>query len=194
MGAFSTPSDPSLDDLIRAAQADPADDSAAMAEILNRFAGLITGTANSVTTEWNARQDAAQGARLGLVKAVRKHTVGTAGFASYARRYMRTEAVRTCLAMAPKAPPTNPDFPEPNVRRVVRRQMPTTAEPKAFTIESISALLSATQAQIFRDRYVDDLELSEIARDLGVSVPAVSQRLKTIHKLLMPVLVKAVAA
>lgn len=194
MGDFSSPGDPSLDDLIRAAQAAPADDSAAMAAILDRFAGMIAATANSVTAEWNARQDAAQGARLGLMKAVRKHTVGTAGFISYARRYMRTEAVRTCLAMAPRAPSADPDLPEPNMRPGVRRQMPTTAEPKAFTIESISALLDPTQAAILSDRYVHDREMSDIARRLGVSVPAISQRLKTIHKLLTPVLAEAVAA
>ena len=62
MGVYAIPSDLSLDDLIRAAQADPADTSAAMAEILDRFAPAITATANSVTTEWNSRQDAAQGA------------------------------------------------------------------------------------------------------------------------------------
>src|SRR6185437_16706214 len=100
MGDFFSLSDPSLDDLIRAAQADPTDNSAAMAEILDRFAGMIAAAANSVTAEWNDRQDAAQGARLGLVKAVRKHTVGTAGFITYARRYMRSEAVRACVAMA----------------------------------------------------------------------------------------------
>lgn len=194
MGVFVIPSDPSLDDLIRAAQADPSDDSAAMAEILDRFAGSITATANSVTSEWNARQDAAQGARLGLVKAVRKHTVGTAGFISYARRYMRTEAVRTCTAMAGKAAAAQEGLRERSVRPGARRQVWSGAEPKSFTIESVSALLDPTQASILTERYLHDREMSDIARDLRVSVPAVSQRLKTIHKILMPVLVKAVAA
>jgi len=36
--------------------------------------------------------------------------------------------------------------------------------------------------------------MSDIAHALGVSVPAISQRLKTIHKILMPVLAEAVAA
>ena len=194
MGVFVTPSDLSLDDLIRAAQADPTDNSAAMAEILDRFAGMIAATANSVTAEWNARQDAAQGARLGLVKAVRKHTVGTAGFITYARRYMRTEAVRTSVAMTSRAPRPDQDLPERSVRPGARRQVWTAPEPKAFTIESISALLDPTQAAILRDRYLHDREMSDIARDLGVSVPAISQRLKTIHKILMPVLAEAVAA
>ncbi|MDQ6525536.1 sigma factor-like helix-turn-helix DNA-binding protein [Nocardioides sp. LHD-245] len=194
MGVFVIPSDPSLEDLIRAAQADPDDDSAAMAEILNRFAGSITATANSVTSEWNACQDAAQGARLGLVKAVRKHAVGTAGFISYARRYMRTEAVRTCAAMAGKTSSSPEGVRERSVRPGARRQGWAGVEPKAFTIESISALLDPTQARILTDRYLHDREMSDIARDLGVSVPAISQRLKTIHKVLLPALVKAVAA
>lgn len=194
MGVFYASSDQSLDDLIQAAQADPADDSTAMAAILDRFAGAITATANSVTAEWHARQDAAQGARLGLVKAVRKHTIGTAGFSAYARRYMRTEAVRTCAAMSAKAPSLADDGHELPVRPGVRRQTWLAAEPKAFTIDSVSAMLNPTQATILSDRYVHDRELSEIARDLGVSVPAISQRLKTIHKVLMPVLAQAVAA
>lgn len=194
MGVFNCPGDPTLDDLIRAAQADPADDSAAMAAILHRFAGSITATANSVTGEWNARQDAAQGARLGLVKAVRKHAVGTIGFKAYARRYMRTEAIRTCMAMAPKAPSVEPDVSVSARRRGSRRLAPMPLEPKPFTIESVSALLDTTQASILSDRYVHDRELSEIARDLGVSVPAISQRLKTIHRILTPILTEAVAA
>lgn len=194
MGVFVTPSELSLDELIRAAQADPGDNSAAMAEILTRFAGMIAATANSVTAEWNARQDAAQGARLGLVKAVRNHTVGTAGFITYARRYMRTEAVRISVAMTSRAPKPGPDLPERSVRPGVRRQTWAEPEPKAFTIEAISALLDPTQAAILRDRYVQDREMSDIARDQGVSVPAISQRLKTIHKILMPVLAEAVAA
>jgi RNA polymerase sigma factor (sigma-70 family) len=194
MGDFLSPSDSPLDDLIRAAQADPADTSAAMAQILDRFAGMIAATANSVTAEWNARQDAAQGARLGLVKAVRKHALGTAGFITYARRYMRTEAVRISMAMTSNGPEPNQDVPERTVRPAVRRQTWTAPEPKAFTIESISCLLDPTQAAILSDRYVHDREMSDIARELGVSVPAISQRLKTIHKVLIPVLAKAVAA
>lgn len=194
MGDFFSPSDLSLDDLIRAAQADPADTSAAMAEILVRFAGMIRATANSVTAEWNARQDAAQGARLGLVKAVRKHTVGTVGFISYARRYMRSEAVRTCTAMAGRAPKPDLDVPTRYERSGARRQTWTAPEPKAFTIESIYALLDPTQAAILSDRYIYDRVMADIARDLGVSVPAISQRLKTIHDILMPVLAEAVAA
>ena len=194
MGDFFSPGDPSLDDLIRAAQADPADTSAPMAEILDRFAGMIAATANSVTAEWNARQDAAQGARLGLVKAVRKHAVGRAGFISYARRYMRTEAVRASIAMTGNAPKPNWDVPERIERSGARRATRTAPEPKAFTIESICILLDPTQAAILSDRYLHDREMSDIARDRGVSVPAISQRLKTIHKILKPVLAEAVAA
>lgn len=194
MGIFLSPSDPSLDDLIRAAQADPADTSTAMAEILNRFAGMIAATANSVTGEWNDRQDAAQGARIGLVKAVRKHTIGKAGFVSYARRYMRTEAVRTCMVMTAKAPKRNHDAPKSSDRPGARRQRWTAPEPKSFTIESIAPLLDQTQARILSERYLYDREMADIARDLGVSVPAISQRIKTIHKNLLPILARAVAA
>jgi RNA polymerase sigma factor (sigma-70 family) len=194
MGVLYSPGDRSLDDLIAAAQADPADDTTTMAEILSRFEGAILATANSVATEWNVRQDAAQGARLGLVKAVRNHTPGTVGFKSYACRYMRTEAIRTVRAMAGAAPPSYEDALVRSGRSRGRRHNWTEPEPQAFTLESVSTMLDPVQRAIVRDRYVHDRPVADIARDLGVSVPAISQRLKTIHKVLRPVALAAVAA
>lgn len=193
MGVLYSPSDRSLDDLIAAAQADPADDTTAMTEILSRFEGAVLATANSVTTEWNVRQDAAQGARLGLVKAVRNHTPGTVGFKSYARRYMRTEAIRTVQAMAGAAPTSDEDALVRSERSRGRRYNWTELEPQAFTVESVSTMLDPVQRAIVRDRYIHDRPVADIARDLGVSVPAISQRLKTIHKVLRPVALAAVA-
>jgi RNA polymerase sigma factor (sigma-70 family) len=194
MGVSYSPSDLSLEDLISAAQADPTDDTAAMAEIISRFEGTVVATANSVASEWNVRQDAAQGARLGLVKAVRNHTPGTMGFLSYARRYMRSEAVRTLKAMAGARRISDDDVPVRNERPHGRRQTWSASEPKAFTIESASTILDPTQRMIVWERYVEDRPVTDIARELDVSVPAVSQRLKTIHKTLRPLLVEMVAA
>jgi RNA polymerase sigma factor (sigma-70 family) len=195
MGVLCSLNDLSLDDLISAAQAEPNDDTPAMAEIINRFEPAVLAAANSVAGEWNVRQDAAQGARLGLVKAVRNHTHGIAGFGSYARRYMRTEAVRTVKAMAgERQAPSGDDWPVQNERPHARRHSWIAPEPKAFTIESASSVLDPTQRMIMWKRYVEDRPVADIARELEVSVPAVSQRLKTIHKKLRPRLVATVAA
>ncbi len=194
MGVLYSPGDRPLDDLIAAAQADPADDTTAMAEILSRFKGTVLATANSVATEWNVRQDAAQGARLGLVKAVRNHTPGTVGFKSYARRYMRTEAIRTVRALAGAASISHEDALVRSERSRGRRHNWSQPEPQAFTVESVSTILDPMQRAIVRDRYIHDRPVADIARDLGVSVPAISQRLKTIHKVLRPIALAALAA
>ena len=64
MGFFYVPSDHSLDDLVAAAQVEPADDTDAMAEILRRFDGAATSIARSVTPDRELQQDAAQAALL----------------------------------------------------------------------------------------------------------------------------------
>jgi RNA polymerase sigma factor (sigma-70 family) len=198
MSVLYSPSARSLDDLIAAAQADPADNSAAMSEILSRFSCDIAFVANATVTEWNLRQDAAQGARLGLVKAVRNHTPGMSGFKTYARLYMRSEARRTVGTMTAVEVSRDPAvFLEPTAPErpgvFWRRELPV-EEPVAFKIEDIIGVLTPTQQSVVRDRYVHDRSMADIADDLGVSLPAISQRLKTIHKALRPLVVEAVAA
>jgi RNA polymerase sigma factor (sigma-70 family) len=199
MGVLYSSSAPSLDDLIAAAQADPADNSAAMAEILSRFSRDIAFVANTTATEWNLRQDAAQGARLGLVKAVRNHTPGTSGFKTYARLYMKSEARRTVDTMSSVEVSRDPAVlldPTASERRpgVIRQRELPVEETAAFKIEDIIGVLALAQQSVVRDRYVHDRSMADIADDLGVSLPAISQRLKTIHKTLRPLLVEAVAA
>jgi RNA polymerase sigma factor (sigma-70 family) len=199
MGFLYPPSEPSLDDLIEAAQADPADNSPAMAEILSRFSCAIAFAANTTATEWNLRQDAAQGARLGLVKAVRNHTPGLSGFKTYARLYMKSEARRTVDTMTSVEVSRDPGVllePTASERRpgVIRQRELPVEETVAFKIEDIIGVLAPTQQSVVRDRYVHDRSVADIAGDLGVSPPAISQRLQTIHKALRPLLVEAVAA
>lgn len=198
MGVLFLPSDQPLDELIASAQAAMADDSEAMAEILCRFDAAIWATANSTTAEWNLRQDAAQGARLGLVKAVRAHKPGTEGFKSYARLYMKSEARRVVQYMAGVDIARDPEvFVEPSAsdRPVVVRQCKVPAEDTvAFEFETVIEVLTIDQQSVVRGRYLHDLRVADIARDLGISVPAVSQRLKTIHSVLRPVLIEAMAA
>jgi DNA-directed RNA polymerase specialized sigma subunit len=67
-------------------------------------------------------------------------------------------------------------------------------ETVAFRIEDIIRVLAPAQQSVLRDRYVHDRSLADIVGYLGVSLSAISQPLKTIHKTLRPILVEAVAA
>jgi RNA polymerase sigma factor (sigma-70 family) len=191
VGNFCLLSERSLDDLIAEAQASPGNDTAAMAELIRRFTSDVNYVAGTVCGEWHLRQDAAQGARLALIQAVRNHTPGTAGFKSYARRYMRGEALRVVERMALPAHVTITDpteFTEYNQCAVYE------AVTAPFSFDAVMAALSHEQAAVAHARYVGGERLTDIAQALGVSVAAVSQRLKTIHKILRPVVLEAVAA
>lgn len=198
MGVSFPTSAVSLNDLIAVAQEDATDDTAAMAEILRRFDGTIWAIANSATSEWNLRQDAAQGARLGLVRAVRAHTPGIEGFTSYARLYMKGEARRVVECMRTAEIACDPEVllePWASARPGVIRQRDVRVDvQEIFEFETVIEVLTAEQRDIVRDRYLRDRTLTDIARRLGISVPAVSQRLKTIHKELRPAVLEAVAA
>src|SRR6516165_3883510 len=70
MGDLYLATDESLDNLVGAAQAAATDDTTAMTEILTRFDGAAWAIARSLTSNWCLQQDAAQEARLALVKAM----------------------------------------------------------------------------------------------------------------------------
>lgn len=189
MGVLYLATDESLDNLVAAAQAAAADDTAAMAEILTRFDGAAWAIARSLTSNWCLQQDAAQGARLGLVKAVRSHNLGTPGFPAYAKRYMRGAALRTVLAMQGKERCVDPQeyvWPDMASRDA--------ASDTTFEVIDLLAVLSPEQQAITKAHYVDDARLSDVARDMGISVPAVSQRLATVNRALRTVVEEALAA
>lgn len=189
MGVLHLATDESLENLIATAQVAATDDSPAMGAILSRFEGSARTIARSITGDWCLQQDAAQGARLGLVKAVRSHKVGTPGFPAYATRYMKGAALRTVLSMR------NEEFCLDPQRHVPPEVMPCdTAPDKTFEITDLIAALSPEQQAIMRARYVDDTLLSDVARDMGISPSAVSQRLATIHRALRPLVEEALAA
>ena len=189
MGVLYLATDESLDNLVAAAQAAATDDTAAMAEILTRFDGAAWAIARSLTSNWCLQQDAAQEARLALVKAVRSHNLGTPGFPAYAKRYMRGAALRTVLAMQGKERCVDPqEYVWPDMAS--RDAAPDTT----FEVIDLIAVLSPEQQAITKAHYVDDARLSDVARDMGISVPAVSQRLATIHRTLRTVVEEALAA
>lgn len=189
MGVLFSQSEPSLDDLIVTAQADPADDSVAMNEILRRFERLVQKICRSISADPHVLQDVAQEARLGLVKAVRAHRVGTFGFPSYARRYMRGAALRFVASLAKPEIAIDPQDEFWSGLDVQATQAPT-----AIEIIDLFGVLTLEQRHVALARYVANDLVSEIASGLGISVPAVSQRLGTIHRALRPAVEAAVAA
>lgn len=188
MGVFISATDPSLDSQISAAQSTEVDDTAAMAVLLSRFEGLAISIAHSLTSDWSLQQDAAQGARLGLVKAVRSHTVGTPGFPSYAARYMRGEARRTLMATSARESFIEPsDYELLNVSHVQ-------SSGTTFELIDLISVLRPEQQAITKAHYIDGAGLGDLAGALGISKPAVCQRLATIHRALRGIAEAAVAA
>jgi DNA-directed RNA polymerase specialized sigma24 family protein len=124
-----------------------------------------------------------------LVKAVRAHKIGTLGFPAYAKRYMRGSAARTVMAMQSNETSFDPaDY-----------AWADTAPRDAvsdMTVEVIDliSVLTPEQQVVTVAYYVADLRLDDIAAELRISKPAVSQRLGTIHQTLRPVVELAVAA
>ena len=189
MGVLYLATDESLDNLVAAAQAAATDDTTAMAVILNRFEGLACSIARALTSDWSLQQDAAQGARLGLVTAVRSHKAGTPGFPSYAKRYMRGSALRTLMAMSAVE-----TWVDPADYEWLERAPRDTAPETTFEVIDLIAVLTPEQQVIAKAHYVGDVSFGDIASKLSISKPAVTQRFATIHRALRPVAEGALAA
>jgi RNA polymerase sigma factor (sigma-70 family) len=189
VGVLYFSSDDPLDDVIAAAQANTADDTEAMAEILRRFEGAVVNIARSVTADRSLQQDVAQGARLGLVKAVRAHTLSTPGFPSYARRFMKGAALRMFASVSTEEVLLDPQDPgwEDQILDDAPKNM-------ALEVIDLVKTLTPEQQAVTVAYYVADRRLDDLAIDLGISKPAVSQRLSTIHRALRPVIEEALAA
>lgn len=190
MGVLYSPSDLSLDDLIVAAQAETTDDSAAMSEILRRFESAATGIGRSLTTDGHLQQDAAQGARLGLVKAVRRHCAGTPGFPTYAIRYMRGSARRVLAEMRA----TQETCADPLERGWQEETPPEVPLAPTCEVIDLVGVLTVEQRRLTIAHYVEGMLLTEIADALHVSRSAVTQRLRTVHRTLRPLMVEVLAA
>jgi len=189
MGVLCSATDQSLDNLVAAAQSAATDDTAAMAAILNRFEALALSIARSLTSDWSLQPDAAQGARLGLVKAVRAHRLGTPGFPAYAKRYMKGAALRILTAMHSQDVSVDP-IGYLFVDRAPRDERTDTI----VEVIDLIAVLTPEQQAMTTAHYIGDVSLADMARDLGISKPAVSQRFTTIHRALRPVVEAAAAA
>jgi RNA polymerase sigma factor (sigma-70 family) len=182
-------SDLSLDDLIASAQADPADDSGAMNEIVRRFDGLARRIGSGISSRADVEDDATQEARIGLMVAIRKHRVGTPGFPAYARKYMRFAALRFVTASASSEVSV-----DPRDEFWLGPDLAPSTPSTDGEVYDLLTVLTAEQRRVAVARYVANDTVTEIARSLNVSVPAVSQRLNTIHRALRPMITAAVAA
>lgn len=189
MGVLYLATDESLDALVAAAQAAATDDTAAMAALLGRFEGLALSIARSLTSDWSLQQDAAQGARLGLVRAVRSHRLGTPGFPTYAKRYMKGAALRTLMAMLGTETSVDPV----DCKWLEQPQRDAAPDTTAEVIDLIT-VLTPEQQIITKAHYIGDVSFGDIAGSLGISKPAVSQRFATIYRALRPVAEGALAA
>lgn len=189
MGFFYALSELSLDDLVARAQANHADDTDEMAEVLRRFDGAIMRIARSCATDHHLRHDAAQAARLALVKAVRAHTLGTAGFTTYAWRYMKGAAIREVASL--QGPEIAKD---PTERAWLEQRDREAVADNTFEVIDLMNVLSPEQQRVAKAHYLDGVAFSEIAAQLHISRPAVTQRFAVIHRALRTAVEGALAA
>jgi RNA polymerase sigma factor (sigma-70 family) len=176
--------DAPLVDLIIEAQSVESNDTVAMNELVRRFEPLVRSVVGRLRPRPNNYDDLLNGARWGLVCAVRKHDGRTEGFTGYLIRYTRGEAFRALeRTSTPDLLPGDEAFPEPPAAP---------AEPDLPDLPL--HILTVDQRYLLRCYYWEDQTYAEIARCHGVSLSAVRQRMMTTHKVLRPLLVEAVAA
>jgi len=176
-----------LSDLIREAQAAGPDDQAAIGEIIRRFEPLTRKLGRGLAASGAYRDDIENAARLALTRAVGRHKGAIETFPAYAKRYM-TGAARRELGQW--LPPTGYALVALDELSAI------TTMPKVVPVEDLAdhhgfghgdtadaiVMLEPARRHLLRRRHIDDAELAEIAAECGTSVPAVSQRLCTIHR------------
>jgi RNA polymerase sigma-B factor len=175
-----------LTDLIKAAQSNKIDDSSAMNEIVRRFEGLTQRLARSMTRSPHLQDDLANAARMGLVRAVRRHDQQRRGFPAYAEQYMRGAVLREYQKwIFPEVPHSEIVEGADGALGVENPQeslldylAPWGAGRVAMAIDQ----LTQSQRQIASLRYAEDASLETIATTTMTTVSAVSQRLGTIHR------------
>ena len=179
-----------LSESIADAQSQSSDDSPAMNEIIRRFEGLTQRLSRSMTTSLDLREDLANAARVGLVRAVRRHDPCRHGFPAYAEKYMRGAVLREYKRwIVPEVPATeiiNEGSDTENLHDEVADRL---APWGGGRVASAIATLKPAQRQIAISRYVKDASVASIAQATGTSASAVSQRLGTIHRVVETALV-----
>jgi RNA polymerase sigma factor (sigma-70 family) len=183
MGSLTCKTDSApLPALIALAQADEHDDTDAMNAILRRYEPMTKKIASVLTTtNRDCYDDVANACRIGLVRAVRRHDPSRAGFTAYAQRFMRGAALRELhyWSDTKTLPTSDPNAADPAGGAVADERL---APWGSGLIAELMANLSPEQQRIAALRYRLDASLAAIAGETGTSVPAVSQRLRTIHR------------
>lgn len=175
-----------LGDLIAEAQDPSRRDDRAMCEIIRRFERLTRKIGRGLASGKAYREDVENAARLGLAQAVARHRGLVETFPAYAKLWMNGAARRELTRW------TDPDgWSLVEMDEVVALDRTNLAPVEELadqrswgygdTADAI-ATLRADQRHLLHWRYRDRAELAEIAGETACSVPAVSQRLSTIHR------------
>jgi len=188
VGSFVSIRALALDDLIGAAQRQPADDDTPeMNEIVRRFEGLAVAVAAMMTPDVDLRENLANAGRVAMVVAVRHHQLGRPGFPAYARAYIVGAAkrelqqwTRTALADDFERVVID-DETEAQALYKFSEALPPTAERTWGSTSTSAAVchLDDRQGGLLQLRFMDDFTLATIAKLEGTSEAAVSQRLAT---------------
>jgi RNA polymerase sigma factor (sigma-70 family) len=174
----------SLDDLIVEAQEADDDDSAAMNEIIGRFDTLAVQIGRGLTVDPSLQDVLANTARIELVKVVRRHDRGKAGFPAYAKVAMKFAALREWKRTRRRGEhETTVDFQDPESEHLMIAENVDEPSPwgNGRMAEIISTLKPAQQA-LLDWRYVDAETLKNIGDETGSTASAVYQRLGTVHR------------
>jgi RNA polymerase sigma factor (sigma-70 family) len=175
-----------LGELITEAQNPGRRGDRAIREIMWRFERLVRkiGRVKAFGQTW--REDVEGAARFGLTQAVARHRGSADTFPAYAKLYMVAAAKREAARWAD---PHGWSLVELTELECVDRTSLTPVEDAADqngwgsgnTADAI-AELRPDQRHLLSRRYRDQAHLAEIADETGCSVPAVSQRLSTVHR------------
>jgi RNA polymerase sigma factor (sigma-70 family) len=177
----------SLDELIAAAQLNPRDDSPQMDEIVRRFDCLAMKVARGLTSRAALREDLANAARLALVRAVRRHDLARVGFPHYAEKFMRGAASREfgqwTRQSSKEVAEHNADVPKDPTIRLDTSWIMLPWSWGEGQVADIVQLLAPRNQQLLHERYVEDRLLADIAHTGSTTESAVSQRLRTVHRM-----------
>jgi DNA-directed RNA polymerase specialized sigma24 family protein len=172
--------DATLEDLVEAAKAELPIDNVAMNEIVRRFEPKALALASFLTSDYHLQQDVANAARYGVVLAVRAHRSGTLGVAAYIATTMRGEAHR---AIGRNTEPRETVKPGDSPVWTDSRNVIDESTLVDTDLGLITRDLTVEQRVLVLKRYIIGVSVSDIAMDAGTSVSAISQRFKTVHKI-----------
>lgn len=177
MGSFDFWDSASQEDLLAEAQRNPS--GGAMTALVRRFEPLVRKIARSMSVCPMTRDDLMNEARLALILAVQRHKLGQAGFAAYAELTMKGAASRWLRRWTDRSADDLEAIEEP-------------AGPESITtnwgdgkVADLVNRLPCRQRDLLTLRYIEDAELTTIARVRAVTESAISQQLRTINRMLV---------